>query len=70
MADIIARHFPEQKHRLPPYDQSKVGQVGEGHFQCDSSKCVKDLDFKFIDLETSVVDTARQLFNIEKKLKA
>jgi nucleoside-diphosphate-sugar epimerase len=65
IADILRRHFPEQAHRIP------VGPVvaGPEHFKTDSSKVQKELGIKWIDFETSVVDTAREIFRVEAELK-
>lgn len=65
IVEIIARHFPEQKHRLPKVDKVEVPE----HFATDSSKVEKQLGIKWIPFEQSIVDTAKSLFGLEAKLK-
>lgn len=65
VVEIIARHFPEQKHRLPKVDKVEVPE----HFASDSSKVQKQLGIKWIPFEQSIVDTARTLFALEAQLK-
>ena len=65
IVEIIARHFPKQKHRLPKVDKVEVPE----HFATDSSKVEKQLGIKWIPFEQSIVDTAKSLFALEAKLK-
>ncbi|KAK4052785.1 hypothetical protein OIV83_002072 [Microbotryomycetes sp. JL201] len=64
IAKIIKEKFPEQAHRIV---DAEVKQ--DPHFKTDSSHAEKQLGLQWIPFEQTVVDTARELFNLEKTLK-
>lgn len=59
--DIIIRNFPEQAHRIPKAPVT----AGPEHFKTNTSKVEKELGIKWIDFQTSIVDTLRILFDLE-----
>ncbi|KAL8277409.1 hypothetical protein RQP46_010131 [Phenoliferia psychrophenolica] len=65
IADIIRRHFPEQAHRVP------VAPIVEDvpHYKTNSDKVQQQLGIKFRDFESTIIDTVRELFAIEKSLQ-
>ncbi|KAM0786885.1 hypothetical protein ACM66B_002310 [Microbotryomycetes sp. NB124-2] len=64
VAEIIKKNFPEHTERIP---EAKVKQ--DPHFKTDSSHAEKQLGIQWIPFEQTVIDTARELFNLEKALK-
>ncbi|KAM0750882.1 NAD-P-binding protein [Meredithblackwellia eburnea MCA 4105] len=62
VADILRANFPAQAHRIP-VPSSRETPAG---YTVDSSKVQKQLGIKWKSFEQSVVETARDLFELEK----
>jgi len=66
ICDIIREKVPEAKDRTP------VGKPGTGLgadvYGVDNGKAKRELGISFVDLETSIVDTARRLSELEREL--
>ena len=64
ICDIIRENFPEIKDRVP------VGKPGSGLgqevYKVDNSKAKNELDMTFRSLEETIIDTARNLLELEK----
>ncbi|KAM0749919.1 NAD(P)-binding protein [Meredithblackwellia eburnea MCA 4105] len=64
-ADILRAHYPAEAHRIP-VPTSREFPTG---YTFDSTKVERDLGIKWKSFEQSVVETARDLFELEKAEK-
>ncbi|KZV77838.1 NAD(P)-binding protein, partial [Exidia glandulosa HHB12029] len=68
ICDILRKHFPEIKHRVPEGKPGAGLGLKEGeYFVGDNSKSKKILGLTYRGLEESVVDTAKSILELEKK---
>ncbi|KFY07485.1 hypothetical protein V492_07100 [Pseudogymnoascus sp. VKM F-4246] len=69
VVNVIRRNFPELKNRVPEGKPSKVVPDGVQMSRWDNAKSLKVFgrDWKYRDLETSVVDTIKDILRLEKE---
>lgn len=63
--DVIRKHFPELKDRVP--EGTPGAPLGE-MYRTDNSKAKRELGLKFHTLEETVVDSVKNLLELEKSI--
>lgn len=66
VCDVIRKNFPELKDRVP---EGTPGAPLPDMYKTDNSKASRELGIKFHSLEDTIVDTVKNLLELEKSIK-